>query len=210
MDLHEYTVAGLHDYMQAYVESLPRTISVLDLGCGSGAWLMRLKRLGFSNLTGVDISPPAFDGIRWVSADLNREILSLGRFGLVTSFEVLEHLESPGNLLANIASHLDGFALVTTPNIHSLHSRVKFAITGNLPSFDGKGEPTHVTPILLPAFEKVAARYGLAVQAWTYPENGTVLFGRLVRSIAAVARLVAPDELPGDSLCMRLSRLAVA
>ena len=213
MELAEYAVGGLHEFIAPEIQRLPRSTPILDLGCGSGAWIARLQQLGFTDLTGIDMNPPDFSFAQFVVANLNSDRPALRRkYGLVTSFEVIEHLENVGGLMGTISDALapDGFAIITTPNIHSLRSRVKFALTGKLPTFDEKGEPTHITPIWLPALKKVAARYGLSVErAWTYPERGTFTFGRPIRVIAAAARIFAPDSLQGDILCVLLRPGAV-
>jgi 2-polyprenyl-3-methyl-5-hydroxy-6-metoxy-1,4-benzoquinol methylase len=45
---------------------------ILDLGCGSGALLERLLLMGYGDLVGIDISPPASTGgIHYQQADLD-------------------------------------------------------------------------------------------------------------------------------------------
>ena len=74
-----------------------RPVSVIDVGCGTGAWLAEFKRQGVSDILGVDgrhvpvhqldIDPGEFQAV-----DLT-EPLSLGRqFDLAISLEVAEHL----------------------------------------------------------------------------------------------------------------------
>jgi len=209
--LEERTLAGLHHFLEKSVIDLPRSTAVLDLGCGSGAWLARLKRLGFMNLLGIDAGPaPDIDDLAFIQSDLDLERPRLEtKFGLITLIEVIEHLANPGAVLSLISDHLreDGIVLVTTPNIHSLRCRLKFMLTGNLASFDGKGDPTHVTPLLLAGFRKVAARVGLEVtDCWTYPVMRSLIFGLPVRTAAYLLRFFSPDPLPGDTLCIKLER----
>jgi SAM-dependent methyltransferase len=205
----EWTIAGEHAFLASEVEALPRSTPVLDLGCGTGAWLARLHAMGFTDLTGVDRNPPrALNGVTFLQDDLDRPGSAGRRYGLVTAIQVIEHVENPGMLLARAAAALDegGTLLIATPNIHSLRARVKFMLTGHLASFDHKGAQDHITPILLPAFVRLAAQHGLVVKrCWTYPQQGTLLFGRPVRVLAGIARLVAADPLPGDSLCITLA-----
>lgn len=77
-----------------------RPASVIDVGCGCGAWLSEFKRLGVRDLIGLDggdvdqgqllIEPHEF-----VATDLNGELnlLPSRRFDLAVSLEVAEHLE---------------------------------------------------------------------------------------------------------------------
>jgi SAM-dependent methyltransferase len=208
-DLEERTLAGLHAFLEAEVTEFSRSAPILDLGCGSGAWLARLKRLGFSDLSGIDAgSRPGVEGVAFTQADLDQDRPSLERkFRLITMIEVIEHLANPGSALALIARHLaaDGTALVTTPNLHSLRCRLKLLLTGKLASFDEWGDPTHTTPLLLPGFRKIAARHGLEIdKCWTFPRHGTQIFGAPIRIASAVLRLLVQDPLPGDTLCIRI------
>ncbi len=210
--LEERTIAGLHDSLEREISGLARTTFVLDLGCGSGAWLARLSRLGFQQCWGVDAEPPPkVEPLSFYQANLDHEQPQFAqkKFGLITLIEVIEHLENPGAILSLVARHLaeDGLVLITSPNIHALRFRLKFLLTGLLPSFDEKGDPTHIAPLFLPGFEKVCARYGLTVErCWTYPTRRSIIFGVPIRLIASLLRLFLADPLPGDTLCLALRR----
>jgi len=55
--LREVTPPGLHETLLERVVRLPGInpeTAILDLGCGSGAWLARLARSGFKALRGID------------------------------------------------------------------------------------------------------------------------------------------------------------
>src|SRR5690348_5813246 len=52
-DAYPGLYAWLHERILALPEIRPGT-AVLDLGCGTGAWLAYLAEHGFSDLTGVD------------------------------------------------------------------------------------------------------------------------------------------------------------
>ena len=55
--LPELTLPGLHESLIERLLQLPDVGSetaVLDIGCGSGAWLARLAQHGFKRLHGVD------------------------------------------------------------------------------------------------------------------------------------------------------------
>jgi cyclopropane fatty-acyl-phospholipid synthase-like methyltransferase len=47
--------------------------AILDVGCGSGAWLSRLHGCGYTNLTGFDgdVAQMRFTGGRIAQVDLN-------------------------------------------------------------------------------------------------------------------------------------------
>ena len=71
--------------------------SVVDVGCGIGAWLVAAQELGCSKLIGLD--GPWIDTTQLINpslefhgVDLEAELPSLGRFDLCMSLEVAEHL----------------------------------------------------------------------------------------------------------------------
>jgi 2-polyprenyl-3-methyl-5-hydroxy-6-metoxy-1,4-benzoquinol methylase len=97
---------------------------VLDLGCGSGygaASLAAAER----PVVGLDRVRPdrasRRDGALFVCGTLEHLPLRAGSFQLVTSFQVIEHLEDPTDYIDAIARLLapGGEALLTTPNVLS-------------------------------------------------------------------------------------------
>ncbi|MBW2291068.1 MAG: class I SAM-dependent methyltransferase [Deltaproteobacteria bacterium] len=95
---------------------------VLDLGCGSGYGTAELAD-SLPRVVGLDRIPPDEmnhrDNIDWVRADLGGNPLALASFGLIVSFQVIEHLEDPHIYLDSISRLLapGGTAILTTPNI---------------------------------------------------------------------------------------------
>jgi SAM-dependent methyltransferase len=94
---------------------------VLDLGCGAGHGTALLAQAR-PRVFGVDRVPPdaaSRGAAGFARADLRRLPFAPGRFGLVVSFQVIEHLEDPGDYLDSIARLLapGGIALLTTPNV---------------------------------------------------------------------------------------------
>ncbi|MEO8260456.1 MAG: class I SAM-dependent methyltransferase [Acidobacteriota bacterium] len=72
--------------------------SVVDVGCGRGAWLKACHELGSSELFGLDgdwnnQAAMIDDHIRFRAIDLNRPFTLDGRVELAMSVEVAEHLE---------------------------------------------------------------------------------------------------------------------
>ena len=99
---------------------------VLDIGCGAGAGL-RLFAQTARFCAGLDYSPetlfscsPALKGagILPVAGDALALPFRPGSFDVVTAFEVIEHLEDPGLLLAGMERLLapGGAAVISTPN----------------------------------------------------------------------------------------------
>lgn len=211
--LTERTLQGLHDDLIHRLPILARDAAILDVGCGTGAWLKRLSGAGFTNLWGIDqdLTGLRFTGATTAVANLDSDHFPFGdrKFDLITAIEVIEHLENPGRLYRLIAQHLSatGLALITTPNMHSLLSRFRHLLTGKLGQFDDKGDATHVMPVLLDGVERILPRHGLTLKRrWGYPEGESVLYRRPLRLASRVLRLVLPDAVPGDALCLLVGR----
>jgi 2-polyprenyl-3-methyl-5-hydroxy-6-metoxy-1,4-benzoquinol methylase len=214
-ELVERTLPGLHGSLIARLPPIQRDAQVLDIGCGTGAWLERLADAGFSNLHGIDQNVDDFRCARATAskANLDHDDLALGgrRFDLITAIEVVEHLENPGRLYTHIRELLapGGYALLTTPNIHSLVSRLRHLVSGRLGQFDEKGDPTHITPLLLVGLERILSRHGLEiVQRWGHPERGSIAYRKPLVAVAQLLGLVLPDDVPGDILCVLIRRAA--
>lgn len=108
---------------------------VVDLGCGDGLMLAELARaFPEAHLTGLDLSETqvAKARTRGLGADLRAvdltvsPILEPGSTDLVYAGEVVEHMPSPDDFLADAYDALrpGGHLLVTTPNLLSWFNRV--------------------------------------------------------------------------------------
>jgi 2-polyprenyl-6-hydroxyphenyl methylase/3-demethylubiquinone-9 3-methyltransferase len=99
---------------------------ILDVGCGAGLLCEPLARLG-GQVTGVDAAPENIAvaashakqsglEIDYYAGELAAQ--GLGRFDVVTSMEVIEHVADPADFIAQLAAHLqpDGLLLLSTPN----------------------------------------------------------------------------------------------
>jgi 2-polyprenyl-3-methyl-5-hydroxy-6-metoxy-1,4-benzoquinol methylase len=211
--LTERTVGGLHDALVQKLPDINHDTPVLDVGCGTGAWLERLAGIGFTCLYGVDrdISHFRTKNATCSQIDLDQGLVSLGKqkYGLITAIEVVEHLENPGRLFKLVSNHLDrdGYFLLTTPNIHSIACRLKFLITGKLASFDEKGDPTHIYPVLLTSLERVLPRHSLKiVNKWGYPANGSLIYRGSSVVLSSLMGMFLPNQERGDTLCLLIQK----
>jgi SAM-dependent methyltransferase len=78
--------------------SIWKPVSVVDIGCGRGAWLAACADNGIERLVGIDgdwVSQEKMvtQAITFRSADLNQEIAAAETFDLALSLEVAEHLK---------------------------------------------------------------------------------------------------------------------
>jgi glycosyltransferase involved in cell wall biosynthesis/2-polyprenyl-3-methyl-5-hydroxy-6-metoxy-1,4-benzoquinol methylase len=95
---------------------LPSVECALDLGCHDGSWL---ENVSANFKVGVDMDPVSrYRGIEMVKADVTRLPFKADAFGLVSSLDVLEHLEEPALGVDEIARVLEnnGLMLLTTPS----------------------------------------------------------------------------------------------
>lgn len=126
-DYHNYTLPA---YFSQVLPS-DRNAVILDIGCGFGQMLNSLRSLGYSSLSGVDVSQPAVDYC--VTSGLNVALiedldsfcdLATERFDFIIMNHVVEHLCKSQiiGLLSKIRVKLlkqGGRIFVTTPNAQS-------------------------------------------------------------------------------------------
>ena len=212
IELHERSVAGLHSFLLQTLPYIKKSTPILDIGCGTGAWLERLSNNKFTHLWGIDQNIEQFGATQatYRKVDLNSEDWNLHkRFGLITSIEVIEHLENPGNFFYHVAKYLhdDGYFLLTTPNIHSLECRLKFLVTEKLASFDDKGDPTHIYPVHLTCLQRILQKHSLKiVKQWGYPYSGSLVYCRYTQIISSVLKSFLPNLYQGDTLCLLIQK----
>ncbi|MCY7333498.1 MAG: class I SAM-dependent methyltransferase [Pseudanabaena sp. CAN_BIN31] len=211
--LVERSNSGLHENLATSLPILNYDTQVLDIGCGTGAWLHRLSIMGFKNLHGVDLDIQQFatDKATCSQANLDYDDLGLGekKFNLITSIELIEHLENPGRILYHVSKHLsdEGYFLLTTPNIHSVSCRLKFLITGKLASFDEKGDQTHIYPVLLDCLNRVLPRYSLKIiSQWGYPTTGSIKYKPGTQIISRFLETFLPNKIKGENLCLLIQK----
>jgi 2-polyprenyl-6-hydroxyphenyl methylase/3-demethylubiquinone-9 3-methyltransferase len=99
--------------------------SALDVGCGAGLLTEPLARLG-ATVTGIDASPEVVGVAREHAAAMGLAVdyrigdvqQVEGKFDLITSLEVIEHVADPGAFLTALARRLapDGLLILSTPN----------------------------------------------------------------------------------------------
>ena len=96
--------------------------NVLDIGCGSGAFLSQLGQVKEASAFGLEFNESAAAwarsrGHRLLSG-LSREEAPVGGFDVVTLFQVLEHLETPFRVIKQVRELMKpgGLIIVTVPD----------------------------------------------------------------------------------------------
>jgi SAM-dependent methyltransferase len=138
---------------------------LLDLGCGQGDFLVEAAAAHWRP-TGMEFSQAAIAlcrqrGLEVAQGASAATALAGRRFDVVTAFEVLEHLRTPGDLLRDAASLLEsgGLMYLTTPNFNALlrHlERDRFAMVSY---------PEHLCFFTPASLGRLAARHGFRVAA---------------------------------------------
>jgi SAM-dependent methyltransferase len=167
--LAERTHPGLHaEILQQVLAYVVTRGSLLDLGCGTGAWLARLQQHGFRKVLGVDRDAEAFglDGTDHRALDLDSTFSKdiERRFDVITAIDVIEHVESPAGFLREARKLINpgGVLFVTTPNVECIQGRLRFLLQGKLRNFedDASTDPTRISPQLSSLMPRLAARAG--------------------------------------------------
>lgn len=144
----------------------------LDVGCGAGLLCEPLARLGAS-VTGLDAAP---ENIAAAKAHAEPQGLAIDYrceaiedfaerdFDLVTSLEVIEHVDDPRGFVAGLARAMadDGLMILSTPNRTALSKLmlVELAeLTGQIP----RGTHHHEQFITPEELEKMLGEAGLQV-----------------------------------------------
>jgi SAM-dependent methyltransferase len=129
----ESAARGTHDTAFDLLRHLLPQGRVLDLPCGSGAFLKRLIQAGYEAL-GADIEPhPAVPDAAFELANMDEPLpFSDAAFDAVANLEGIEHIHRPWDFIRECARILrpDGLLVITTPNISALRSRWRWFLTG--------------------------------------------------------------------------------
>ncbi len=168
---------NLHQAVLAKLTGCPKG-RVLDVGAGSGALAKALAAFGHETAM-CDCLPASqwadHDAGAYTQCDLNAGLpYPNGSFDYIICFEVIEHMENPMALCRELKRVLckGGRLFISTPNILSLRSRVKFLLDGSFVFFNyppiewdqRDGRPNvHVYPIRLHELEYYLYKAGLEV-----------------------------------------------
>lgn len=148
----ESAAGNTHNKVFALLQKNLKSGKVLDIPCGSGAFLRRLLESGYATF-GADLMQHEAlpEGADFMSADMNNTLpYEEDTFDAVVSIEGIEHIKRPFDFIAECNRILkpDGLLILTTPNISSLRSRWRWFLTGfhnkgKLPLDENNPQPRH-------------------------------------------------------------------
>jgi len=99
---------------------------ILDMGCGQGDFLVEAKKRNWK-VYGTEYSQAAVNlcksrDIEMYQGDLDRDIFLDISFDIITSFEVIEHINTPQKMIEVVEKKLklNGLFYCTTPNFNAL------------------------------------------------------------------------------------------
>ena len=162
----------LHEQVFALIsQNIAKGRKILVFGSGQGAMDQRLKDHGYEILS-ADRDPDGFKAsTELVAMDFN-DFEKMNHFAneyahgfdAVLSLEIIEHIENVYLYFDVIGKVLkqNGFIFVTTPNVTSWLSRLRFLFKGELLSFSDKAftEYGHIHPLTESELTKIVRQKG--------------------------------------------------
>lgn len=114
----------------------------LDVPAGQGAFALELLRLGYDDITCLDIGADAFKidspKVRFQQHDVIDPLpFPDGHFDVVFSIEGIEHFRNPWTFVEELCRVLKpgGRLILSTPNTLSIDARLKYLVSGYFPRF---------------------------------------------------------------------------
>lgn len=187
----------------------------LDLGAGSGALAERLRTAGMSIVAADVVNYFELDA-EFIKIDFNDPTFDRAfnsRFDLITSVEVIEHLENPTAFLRSIGRLLrtEGVAILTTPNVENVAARAKFFLCGEVRAMN-RNSPEHISPIHLDLFiRKLVPPSGLVlIEHFVYPPGDFPLTARryFIPFFRLLHRFMRGPALTGDTHFLLLKKIS--
>ena len=141
---------------------LPKDARILEIGCGTGAFLDRCRAAGFANVRGVELNQRAVQECRDKGHEVSDRMIERmeateDSFDCVCAFQVLEHVPDPVEFLRAAASLVSagGKMILSTPNAESFLGRFKWCLL-DLP-------PHHMSRWDEGSYRKTAELLGLSI-----------------------------------------------
>ena len=124
--LSPITIKRYNEILDSF-EKYRKNNRILDVGCGVGYFLDVAKKRGW-NVFGTEVTDIAIDickekGINVFKGFVSDAPFDKASFDVITSFEVIEHINTPVDEVRSIYSLLrkNGVVYITTPNYNSIN-----------------------------------------------------------------------------------------
>ena len=177
--LKRYAAEGLHEKVLECMEELPKGL-VLDAPSGQGALSEDLEKVGFKVVSGdIERENILYKNGKCVQLDLTESFpFKAGTFDYGVCVEGIEHVENPHWLIKEFARVVkkDGYLIVTTPNVMTIKSRLRFLFYSYLDFFKYFGflplserhrieeyEHQHLNPLFYGQMKFFLETYGLKI-----------------------------------------------
>ena len=177
-EIKPIAMPGTHESFFRYFakQSFDKNLKILDIGAGHGAFTKRLFDLDY-DVSACDLFPEEFkfDKIECRKVDITQAFpYEDNSFDLVIAIEVSEHILDHENFFKEASRILkpSGHIHLSTPNILSLKSRMKFLLRGfhhsfgplDLKNYNGL---QHVASLTLDQYNYVAVKNGFKEAEFT-------------------------------------------
>ncbi len=123
--LSELTIKRYHELLDEF-EQYKQTKNILDVGCGRGWFLIEAQKRGWK-VYGTEYSKKAIELCTAQGIEMKQGVLRASdfkeTFDVITSFEVIEHINNPVDEISQVSQLLrkQGLFYCTTPNFNSLN-----------------------------------------------------------------------------------------
>lgn len=128
-DLARYSAENVHHKVLDCMKAFKRGV-ILDAPSGQGALAKDLEGLGFKVFPGdIERKNILYKNGRGTQLDLNGPLpFKDGTFDYVVCVAGVEHIENPHHLIREFARVIkgDGYLVITTPNVMTIKSRLRF------------------------------------------------------------------------------------
>jgi 2-polyprenyl-3-methyl-5-hydroxy-6-metoxy-1,4-benzoquinol methylase len=170
---------GLTRSFVQLVSNLENVDRICDLGCGNGYLTGRLAALGYevvgvdASETGLEIARQNYANAKFVKAFIDQGLehdTDLGKFDLVVSSDVIEHLYSPGELIEAASTLLKpGSQLLIGTPYHGYLKNLVLALTGKMDShFSVLDDGGHIKFFSVKTLSALLMRHGFIDLKFTF------------------------------------------
>ncbi len=139
--------------------SQARPNRLVELGCGEGHFLHQARRFA-TEVVGTELNPDAARKCRLNGLEVHEATVDDldGRFDVITSFQLMEHVDNPGEIVERCVSKLrhDGALIVSVPNQDGIIGELEEDFL-NLP-------PHHASRWERSCFDYIAGHHGLVLE----------------------------------------------